>query len=131
MSADDGSLFVVQVAPPASSSRRRKRGGPVYQGVNKAIRHLEDQGIVDKIRHAGLTAQARSIAASIDRESGDDETRRQASGVSLSALHAQLLEVLERLDPRAESEDSTDAAWREFTEAMTAPPQASPVQVEP
>lgn len=131
MSADQGEgLFVVQVAPAASSSSKRKRGGPVYQGVNKTIRHLVDCDVVDPVRHAGLIAQARSIAGSIDRESGDDATRRQASGVSLSALHERLEKVLERLDPQGDAADADDT-WRAFTEAMQSPPAASPVQVQP
>ena len=128
MSGDDGTLF----DPPATKSRRRSRsGGDVYKGVDLAIKTLEDLGVVDASRHAGLCAQARSLAGSIDRESGADETRKQASGVSLAALHAQLSEVLARLDPQGDLEDGTDKAWRDFQEAMQAPPQASPVQVEP
>jgi len=123
MSTDDGSLFVVEVAAPAAPAKAtRSRGGPVYQGVNKTIRHLESLGIVDKVRHAGLCAQARSIAGSIDRESGDDQRRRQASGVSLAALHERLEKVLERLDPQGDGEDNVDTAWREFLEDMAAPP---------
>jgi hypothetical protein len=132
VTAQDDALFLVETrAPAASSSSRRKRGGAVYQGVNKTIRSLVDLGVVDPVRHAGLVAQARSIAGSIDRESGDDDRRRQASGVSLAALHERLEKVLERLDPAGLVEDPTDTAWREFTEAMSAPPAPSPVQVDP
>ena len=132
MAADQGeALFVVASAPAPGPKRRRKRGGAVYQGVNKTIRSLVDLGVVDPVRHAGLVAQARSIAGSIDRESGDDDRRRQASGVSLAALHERLEKVLERLDPAGLVEDPTDTAWREFTEAMSAPPAPSPVQVDP
>jgi hypothetical protein len=125
-------LFVVEVAPaPPAKRTRRKRGGAVYQGVGKTLRQLEDLGVVDPIRHAALCALARSIAASIDRESGDDETRKQASGVSLAALHERLEKVLERLDPQDQAEDGVDAEWRKFTAAMQQGPQASPVQVDP
>jgi hypothetical protein len=95
--------------PTGRKGTKRTRGGAVYQGTSATIRWLEDQGTVDKQRHAGLAAQARSLAASIDRESGDDVTRKQASGVSLSALHAQLAAILQLLDPAESAAPSTGA----------------------
>jgi len=85
--------------PTGRKGTKRTRGGAVYQGVCATLRWLEDQGTVDDKRHAGLSAQARSLAASIDRESGDDVTRKQASGVSLAALHERLAAILQLLDP--------------------------------
>jgi hypothetical protein len=85
--------------PTGRKSTKRTRGGAVYQGVCATLRWLEAQGTVDEQRHAGLAAQARSLAASIDRESGDDVTRKQASGVSLAALHERLAAILQLLDP--------------------------------
>jgi hypothetical protein len=95
----DQLAFGVEPAGRGKAGSNRTTGGPVYQGVCKAIRWLVDQGALDDTRKAGLVAQARSLAASIDRESGHDPRRKQASGVSLSALHAQLAELLQLLDP--------------------------------
>lgn len=72
--------------------------GPIYQGVCKTIRALTEAEQLDKKVDAGTIAQARSIASSIDRVSGH-KGGYQASGMQLAALHAQLSEVLERLNP--------------------------------
>lgn len=82
---------------------QKPRGGPVYQGVCKSIRALEDEGLVDKKVDAGSIAQARSIAASIDRVDGH-AGGPQSSGMQLAALHAQLSEVLVRLNPAGASD---------------------------
>jgi len=97
---------------------KAERGGPVYQGVCKQIRALFPVGpeaghqarcrcaecvetAAAKDAVAGWLAQARSIAASIDRVSGHGQTR-QASGVQLAALHERLDAALERLAPNGE-----------------------------
>jgi hypothetical protein len=55
----------------------------------------------------------------VDRESGRDPERKQASGVSLAALHQQLDALMLRLDPQ----DLASAATSEFDE-LTAELQA-------
>lgn len=104
-----GALF--DVTPPEGPKARKEPPGPVYQGVGKAIRYLEDLHKMDgpdqdldwPKRMAGTIAQARSLAASIDRASGRQvdgfPTRRQAAGRDLGALHEQLDALLLRLDP--------------------------------
>lgn len=82
--------------------------GPIYQGVSKTIRALIDAEKLDRKIDAGSIAQARSLASSIDRVSGHTLPQHQASGVSLAALHAQLSEVLERLDPTGASDPFQD-----------------------
>jgi len=98
-----------------------ERGGPVYQGVCKQIRALFptgpeaghkarckcDECLETAARQdavAGWIAQARSLAASIDRVSGHGQTR-QASGVQLGALHERLEGILERLAPDGDQRD--------------------------
>ena len=95
----DGELFAV---PTTSSSP-----GPIYQGVCKTIRALLDKEHLDRDVDAGSIAQARSIAASIDRVSGH-RGGYQASGMQLAALHAQLSEVMERLNPAGASDPFQD-----------------------
>ena len=74
--------------------------GPVYQGVCAQIRHLfpkGDDAAEDRKRTlAGTIAQARSLAASIDRDSGH-AGGKQANGVPLATMHGQLDALLERL----------------------------------
>ena len=95
-------------------------GGPVYQGVCSQIRALfpsardrghlakcvceECEGVAAaKAVVEGSIAQARSLAASIDRASGHGGTR-QASGVQLSAMHDSLDRLLDRLSPDGEGD---------------------------
>lgn len=100
----------------------KSQGGPVYQGVCLAIRTLfarpaghtakcpceACEAVADrKARLGGTIAQARSIAASVDRVSGHGGTR-QASGVQLAAMHEQLDKLLLRLDPDADGDDFED-----------------------
>lgn len=85
---DPPALFGV---PPA-----RTKAGPVYQGVCKQIRSMIAAQQIDRNTDAGTIAQARSVAASIDRVSGHDGSR-QASGMQLAALHAQLDQLIGRL----------------------------------
>lgn len=106
-------------------TRAGKTGpGPVYQGVSKQIRALEtDLAQDDKARIAGLAAAARSIAASIDRCSGHDDPRNQASGMQLAALHTQLREHLIAMTPAgAGGPDKFD----EFLADLAAPHQGQP-----
>lgn len=90
---DEDALFPDPAAP-------RKRGGPVYQGVARQIRHLfpkDDQDAQARREQlAGTVSQALSLAASIDRVSGHDGST-QANGVPLAAMHAQLDAILDRL----------------------------------
>lgn len=80
-SQEDAALFTV--------GGQKLSPGPVYQGVAKQIRALVAAGTVDKERHAGVAAAARSLAHNIDLASGHGG-RRPSSGMQLSALHAQL-----------------------------------------
>lgn len=79
--------------------RERRVYGPVYQGVAKQIRTLEQAEIINADEHAGTIAQARSLAASIDRVSGHTHPKGQASGMQLAALHNELDQLLARLRP--------------------------------
>lgn len=90
---NEGQLF----STPTTSSKP----GPIYQGVCKTIRELVKDETLDKARDAGDIAQARSLAASIDRVSGHNGGY-QASGMQLAALHAQLSEVMTRINPAGE-----------------------------
>ena len=88
--SDDALFGVVTAAGP----------GPVYQGVCAQIRHLFPRADADaqdrKRSMAGTIAQARSLAASIDRDSGHGGGK-QANGVPLATMHGQLDALLERL----------------------------------
>ena len=94
----------------------KKGTGPVYQGVCKQIRALVAAETIDRHEHAGMIAQARSLAASIDRVSGHDGGF-QASGMQLAALHEQLGKALERLTPAGAERD-------EFQELLSKMDQA-------
>lgn len=90
-----------------------------YQGVCATVRALFPKDappdvLERKARLAGTIAQARSIAASIDRVSGAGNPLRQANGVPLSAMHAQLDALLLRLDPLEEGGDG----FEDLVEAM-------------
>ncbi len=80
--------------------------GPIYQGVCKQIRGMLRDGAIDRESHAGTIAQARSLAASLDRVSG--HTGAQASGLQLAALHAQLAALLATLAGSTTSDPFTD-----------------------
>jgi hypothetical protein len=88
--------------------------GPIYQGVCKQIRHLFPKDDADaqarKDRLAGTIAQARSLAASLDRVSGHSSAY-QAAGMQLAAMHERLDELLRELAP----DDGKDAfeVWLE------------------
>lgn len=95
----------------ADESDKKGNGyGPVYAGVCRTIRHLttahgpEHPAAVDAEVWAGTIAQARSLAASIDRVDGRPGTA-QANGVPLGMMHQQLDALMARLNP-----DATDAA---------------------
>lgn len=85
--------------------RHRSTFGPIYQGVAKQIRTLVKAETIDKDEHAGTIAQARSLAASIDRVSGHTNPKSQASGMQLAAMHSELRELLERLSPDTDAGD--------------------------
>ena len=90
--------------------------GPVYQGVGKSIRYLQKHNADEHdpegkdwaTRFAGTIAQARSLAASIDRASGRDPSRRQAAGRDLSDMHERLDALMLRLDPEEVAVDGPD-----------------------
>jgi len=106
--------------------------GPVYQGVCKQIRVLFPTGDTDaqarKDSLSGTIAQARSLAASIDRVSGHGGGP-QANGVPLATMHERLDALLERLagtgetDPFQELLNELDATPR-TTDAAATPHQA-------
>jgi hypothetical protein len=106
VTTDDAALFAIHSV--ADAKAKADSPGPIYQGTGKAIRHLakvnatddDPKGLVWQARMAATISQARSLAASIDRESGRDPERKQASGVSLAALHQQLDALMLRLDPQ-------------------------------
>mgnify|MGYP000351800725 CR=1 FL=1 len=105
MTTPDDGLFPV--------TRAQKRpGGALYQGVCKTIRALEHEGIIDKKLDAGSIAQARALAASIDRLE-----HAKASGMQLAPMHEQLGKVLERLNPAA-AVDEMQQLFEEMDKAM-------------
>lgn len=74
--------------------------GPVYQGVCRAIRHVESDGDKDaKELRAGLVAQARSLAGSIDRVSGHEPGSYQAQGDKLAQMHERLAALMILIAP--------------------------------
>lgn len=104
-----------------STRRSSTSPGPIYQGVSKTLRKLIDAGTLDADLDAGTCAQLRSLAASIDRESGADPMRKQASGVSLAALHAQLASLLDRVRPLVDGTDESDAEWHALVQELRKP----------
>ena len=93
-------------APPMFTVAPRRTGpGPVYQGVSKQIRALVKDDAALRDRAAGTIAAARSLAASIDRASGHDDPRAQASGMQLASMHGELRELLAVLSPEAAAAD--------------------------
>lgn len=105
----------------SSSTRRSSSPGPIYQGVSKTLRKLVEAGTLDADLDAGTCAQLRSLAASIDRESGADPMRKQASGVSLAALHAQLANLLDRVRPIADGASDEDEEWHALVQELRKP----------
>lgn len=118
MTTDDAALFAIHSV--ADAKAKADSPGPIYQGTGKAIRHLakvnatddDPKGLVWQARMAATISQARSLAASIDRESGRDPERKQASGVSLAALHERLDSLMLRLDPEGVAAGGTDS-WED------------------
>lgn len=117
----DGTLF----------GPEKKSAGPVYQGVCAQIRRLTATGkeyagmepLIDEKLWAGTIAQARSIAASIDRDSGHTPGMKQANGVPLAQLHAQLDALLARLNPEADDQSPLEKLaeqWRREEEEARA-----------
>jgi hypothetical protein len=99
------------------ATTRKERGGPVYQGTCKQIRRLTagDDALIDAELWAGTIAQARSLAASIDRVDGRDGGA-QANGVPLSQMHMQLDALMARLNPEADAPDALTALMARFDE---------------
>ena len=105
-----GALF----DPAGTRSTKDGKAGPIYQGVCKQLRALFPSDDADaqerKKLLAGTLAQARSLAASIDRVSGHSSAY-QAAGMQLAAMHQQLDELLLRLAPDDGKDDF--ALWLE------------------
>lgn len=95
-----------------AAPKPKRTFGPVYTGVTKQIRALIADGTIDKKLHAGTIAQARSLASSIDRDSGHGDRpgqhRTQANGVPLAALHQQLDALIERMTAGSVSDPFAD-----------------------
>jgi hypothetical protein len=119
--------------------------GPVYQGVCAGIRTLQalnadadadaahgtrgkpgKPGAAWAARFAATIAQARSIAGSIDRESGHEPRTRQASGVSLAALHERLDALMLRLDPEGVASATATPALDTLTASWGQPVYTTP-----
>lgn len=98
--------------------------GPVYQGVCAQIRAMfptsDAEASARKQQLAGTIAQARSVAESIDRVSGHPiggVVTRQAAGMQLAALHAQLDALLARLSPEGAELDEFDQLVQAMADA--------------
>jgi hypothetical protein len=124
-SGDAPALF----APPKP---KRDPVGPVYQGVCAQIRELFPTKDVEaqarKRQLLGTIAQARSVAASIDRVSGhplDGFPTRQAAGMQLAALHHQLDELLLRLSPDGAELDEFEQLRQAMEDADRAAAEAA------
>lgn len=102
----------------APSPARKERGGPVYQGICKQIRRLTegDEALIDKELWAGTIAQARSLAASIDRVDGREGAKAQANGVPLSMMHERLDALMARMNPEADAADPMTLLMARFEE---------------
>lgn len=94
------------------SSRSSSSRGPVYQGVCAQIRRLTRSAspgadpLIDEDLWKGTIAQARALAASIDRVDGSADPFHQANGVPLAAMHQQLDALLARLNPEVNDDAS-------------------------
>ena len=97
---------------------KKERGGPVYQGVCAQIRALTagTEPLIDKRLWAGTIAQARSLAASIDRVDGRSGVKAQANGVPLAQMHQQLDALMARMNPEATDHDPMAELVRRFEE---------------
>jgi len=95
---------------------KRPSPGPVYQGICAQIRRLtkpeHGEPLIDEKLWAGTIAQARSLAASIDRVDGREG--QQANGVPLAQMHQQLDALMARLNPEAADMDPMTALRLEF-----------------
>lgn len=110
------SLPGLEPAQPAP----RERGGPIYQGVCKQIRRLvnpaQGEPLIDADLWAGTIAQARSLAASIDRVDGREGAKAQANGVPLAMMHERLDALMARLNPEVADDDPMLQLARRFQE---------------
>ena len=91
--------------------------GPIYQGVCKTIRTVDADDPEGRQLRAGITAQARSLAASIDRQSGHVDGSYQAPGDKLAQLHAQLAALMLIIAPELAAPASTHDP---FADALSA-----------
>lgn len=145
-------------APSAATAPPRKRRprrvhGPVYQSVTRQIRaqfgttktRTPEQAAAFA-RVAGYVGSCRSLAASIDRATGDDPCpnvglpghdcrRHQVTGREIAGLHEQLARMLARLEPPQEdAAGGQAAALRVLVQHLTpgVPPTTPPLPgVEP
>lgn len=120
MTADPDALF-----PEPKTRANTSRGGPVYQGICAQIRALTTgtEPLIDKKLWAGTIAQARSLAASIDRVDGHANFLTQANGVPLSLMHERLDALMARLNPDADDQSPLERmadAWRKEEEESRA-----------
>ncbi len=82
--------------------------GVVYRNVCRQIRALADAGDLDLDSRAGTIAQARSLAAVIDRASG--LAGRKQETYALAGLHKQLAELLAQLTGELVASDDEQLA---------------------
>ena len=80
--------------------------GTVYHDVCHQIAHLRQQGSLDADAEAGTIAQARSLAAVIDRASGLGGRKQET--YALASLHRELRELLAILADRPVDDDELD-----------------------
>jgi hypothetical protein len=120
--------------PTRTRARRpRKVHGPVYQSVCEQIRasfgttkKRTPEQAAAYARVAGYVGSCRSLASSIDRATGDDPCpnedlpghdcrRHQVSGRDVAQLHAQLANMLAKLQP----EQTPQASLQVFLSQLT------------
>lgn len=106
------------MAQPLPGFGRPNSGpGPVYQGVCKTIRAVDADDPEGKPLRAGIVAQARSLAASIDRVSGHDPGSYQAPGDKLAQMHERLAALMLIIAPGLAAPPQTQDP---FADALTA-----------
>lgn len=95
--------------------------GAIYRNVCRQVRALAAAGTLDVELEAGTVAQARSLAAVIDRASG--LAGRKQETYALPQLHRELRELLDKLAGRGPLE--VDMSWLEDD-----PPSETPAELE-
>lgn len=93
--------------------------GILYRDVCRQISALRKAGKVDEDEQAGTIAQARSLAAVIDRASGLGGRKQET--YALAGLHARLAELLAALSGTAGASDAGAALMRLMAEADVTP----------